>query len=285
MTTDIHTRQILQINDYLINVLGATAADLQGGHLEDIFTKASLIFLESYVYPSLLDQGIHSELQLTVKAGADARIPIVANVQYDGSQCVYWAIFSAVERDKLYQELIDARDQLEAYAIKLKALASNDALTGLLNRGAAEAKILSTIGKTQRVPAKLSMLGVEIDQLADIVQQLGPGEGDRVLKAVADILTSSLRTVDIVARWTDTKFIVLFYDASTEEAFDISQRAHQSAAEVFIKNDALTLSMGLIQLAINDSEPSSIMEVALSKVDAALYIAKASGGAQTVVFE
>lgn len=51
---------------------------------------------------------------------------------------MHWALFSAIERDKMYQELIAARDQLQRQAQELKALASSDSLTGLLNRRAAE---------------------------------------------------------------------------------------------------------------------------------------------------
>lgn len=285
MTTDLHTRQILQCNGYLSDLLGAPVENLQDGQLEDMFTKASLIFMESYVFPSLLDEGIHSELQLTVQARNGSRIPIVANVQYDGKQCIYWAIFSAVELDKLYQELIDARDQLEAYALKLKALASNDALTGLLNRGAAEAKILSTIGKVQRVPAALTLAAFEIDRLDVICEQLGQLEGERLLKALASALEKAIRHVDIASRWSETKFVALFYASDVEESYGLCDRVHAAAADIFSEENALSLSIGLISVLISESDPASILNNAMTRADAALYISKASGGAQTVVFE
>ena len=138
MVSDISKRELTFANEYVASMLGYTSEEMAGQLLEKFLSKASLIFMDSYVYPSLLDDGEHSELQLVLLGRDGERIPVLANIRANEQGFLHWALFSAIERDKMYQELIAARDQLQRQAQELKALASSDSLTGLLNRRAAE---------------------------------------------------------------------------------------------------------------------------------------------------
>lgn len=285
MITDLHDRHILQVNSYIVDTAGKSEGELVGVPLSCLLSKASMIFMESYVYPSLLDQGIHSELQLTLKTHSGGRLPIVANVRFDGERLVYWSIFSAVERDKLYQELIDARDQLEHQALRLKELASTDPLTGLLNRRAAEEKMLSMLAKTLRVPAPLTLVVFEIDQLDTIRQQLGQASADSVLKTFAEGIHDVFRGVDVVTRWTDSKLISMCYDATTEEARVMCEDLHHVAAQITIDGGQISLSIGVVSMSLAQKDAQDILSSAIARADAALYISVASGRSQTTVFE
>lgn len=285
MITDLHERHILQVNNYIVETAGKREDELVGLPLSCLFSKASMIFMESYVYPSLLDQGIHSELQLTLKTHAGGRLPIVANVRFDGERLIYWSIFSAVERDKLYQELIDARDQLEQQALRLKELAATDPLTGLLNRRAAEDKMLGILAKTLRVPAPLTLVVFEIDQLDSIRQQLGEASADAVLKSFAESIHDVFRNVDVVTRWNEGKFMAMCYNATAEEAWVMCEDLHHVAIQMTIDGGQISLSIGIVSMSLSKNNTEEILSSAIAKADAALYISVASGRGQTTVFE
>lgn len=285
MITDLHDRHILQVNSYILDMTRCDESALLGLPLSVLLSKASMIFMESYVYPSLLDQGIHSELQLTIKTHEGHRLPIVANVRYDGERHVYWSIFSAVERDKLYQELIDARDQLEEQAIRLNELASTDALTGLFNRRAAESRMLGMLAKTLRVFAPLTLVVIEIDQLESIRQQLGQSSADAVLKHLADAMGRVFRSVDVVARWSETKLMVMCYDATIEVTHQLCDDLNNISESITAEGFSLTLSIGVVSLSTAKNQPEDILASAISRADAALYISVASGRGQITVFE
>jgi diguanylate cyclase (GGDEF)-like protein len=285
MITDLHDRHILQVNSYIVDTAGKSEGELVGVPLSCLLSKASMIFMESYVYPSLLDQGIHSELQLTLKTHADGRLPIVANVRFDGERLIYWSIFSAVERDKLYQELIDARDQLEQQALRLKELAATDPLTGLLNRRAAEDKMLGMLAKTLRVPAPLTLVVFEIDQLDSIRQQLGEASADAVLKSFAESIHDVFRNVDVVTRWNEGKFMAMCYNATAEEAWVMCEDLHHVAIQMTIDGGQISLSIGIVSMSLSKNNTEEILSSAITKADAALYISVASGRGQTTVFE
>lgn len=285
MVTDLHSREIMQVNAYIAELVGTEKMDLTGASITSLLSKASLIFMESYVYPSLLDMGIHSELQLTVMTQNEQRIPIVANIRFDGAQSLYWSIFSAVERDKLYQELIEARDQLEQQAIRLSELASIDPVTSFLNQRAAQTKIINVLAQTQRVPAPLTAIMFIVDQRLDVQQQLGQAVADGLLNNIAELLRPSFRAVDIVSRWNDSKFLIMCYDATVEDTQILCDKLQALAATVMVDGKKSSLSMGLISVSVTPRDPIQLLDTIISKADAALYISQASGGGQTVVFE
>ena len=84
-----------------------------------------------------------------------------------------------------------------------------DPLTGLLN----ETAFFKTYAELIRQrpdpadPIALAMLG--IGRFNDIARECGPAARDDLLREVASIMTGTLRTTDIVARWGQSEFVVV----------------------------------------------------------------------------
>ena len=79
----------------------------------------------------LLHQGHCEEIQLTVETPQLERVPILVNASIVSadSRLIYWMITTAQQRDSLYQELINLRNDLEIRAEKLEVLSQTDELT------------------------------------------------------------------------------------------------------------------------------------------------------------
>lgn len=285
MTSDIHSRRVTMVNQYIADLIERDLEQLHGVNLDSVLSKASLIFMESYVYPSLLDSGIHSELQLSLCTKAGEKLPVVANIRFDGDSSLHWAIFSAIERDKLYQELIEARDKLEEQALELAQLASEDPMTGLWNRRAGKQKMTQMIRQSQRVATHLCVFVVEIDRLNEIRERLGHSEGDRILADIANVLKRHLRRVDIISRWMEQRILVMMYGTTLSQAEEFSRKLQRDCLRKNIEGQPVTLSLGLVELALSDEDAKALLERAVTKADAALYIAKASGMGQLTVLK
>lgn len=186
-TSDIKNGDIEYTNDYVCDVLDYSKGSLIGLKLNLLFSKASLIFLESYLYPMLLKEHEMFEIQLTVLNTKHERIPITANVKIQDDK-LYWSIFTAINRDKLYQELLDIRDQLEQQAEILELKATTDSLTSLLNRRAAIFESEKLINQAYRTGSSLSFVMVDIDYFKRINDELGHQKGDEVLIDVGKVL-------------------------------------------------------------------------------------------------
>jgi diguanylate cyclase (GGDEF)-like protein len=89
------------------------------------------------------------------------------------------------------------------------ALATHDPLTGLYNRYAFRRYAERELERVKRHPEPLGLLILDIDHFKLINDRYGHAEGDKVLKALASLLTTSIRSLDLVARWGGEEFVIL----------------------------------------------------------------------------
>ena len=120
MVSEVISRDVSYANGYLYKLIGREPGTDAVDLLEQVFTKASLIFIDSYLYPMLLAEGKCDERLLTVRHVNGSRIPVVVNLELKDENCAAWSIIPAVERDTLYQELLTAREALEQHADHLQ---------------------------------------------------------------------------------------------------------------------------------------------------------------------
>ncbi|NQT93652.1 MAG: response regulator [Lentisphaerae bacterium] len=158
--------------------------------------------------------------------------------------------------------------------------ARRDPLTGLLNRAAFResfAEILQTC-RTDEEPATLALLS--IDGYRDIVEEHGHASADAVLKNVASLLSSSLRTTDLLGRWGKSEFAAAFpaedqYGGTraAEKVLDLLQS--QPVEIPFSGGQTAALSVGVTLVAEEGS-----VEEAVSEASRFLFQAKSAGGAR-----
>src|SRR5579859_2323248 len=70
----------------------------------------------------------------------------------------------------------------------------------------------------------LSLVMLDVDLFKDYNDTLGHPEGDRMLKAVADLLRASVRETDFVARYGGDEFVVLLREADADAASTAAHR-------------------------------------------------------------
>jgi diguanylate cyclase (GGDEF)-like protein len=283
LVSDISSRKLSFANHYVAEMLGYTSEEMANESLNKFLSKASLIFLDSYVYPALLTEGEHTELQLTLVSRAAERIPVLANIRANDQGFLHWALFSAVERDKMYQELIAARDQLQRRAAELKALAASDPLTGLLNRRAAEQLFVDLFQQSLRTENPISALLLDIDHFKQINDRYGHLEGDRILIEIAELIQSTLRQVDIGARWGGEEFLILLHNTDITGAVELAKRIHQGLQAVKLEGFPVRASIGAASVSLIQEPASDAMDRVVLAADQALYQAKEFGRNRTVV--
>lgn len=276
-------RRLSFANDYVASMLGYSSEEMIGQALEMLLSKASLIFMDSYVYPTLLESGDHNELQLTLIAKGGDRVPVLANIRANDQGFMHWALFSAIERDKMYQELIETRDQLQRQTQKLKRLAARDPLTGMLNRRASQERLIELYDQSRRASSPLTLLLIDIDHFKQVNDRFGHSEGDRVLVEVALAINSTLRSVDLGARWGGEEFLIVLYATDTQGAIESSRRIHSALEQIRIEQHKVSVSIGVAKIDLKLKEANQAIDQAISAADTALYRAKAMGRNRTEV--
>ncbi|MGJ8690856.1 MAG: ABC transporter substrate-binding protein [Thalassotalea sp.] len=158
---------------------------------------------------------------------------------------------------------------------KLQILADTDGLTNLLNRRAFIKQYHNQEAMAMRYKQPFSLVLLDLDLFKNINDTHGHDVGDKVLIEATNILTTTLRDVDICARFGGEEFIALLPNTTKEQARKTIERVRENFENTVIKvNDKeikFTASFGIIQW--RHEELSKL----LIQVDKALYLAKNNG--------
>lgn len=174
----------------------------------------------------------------------------------------------ALEID-LSRERADIQERFTA----LSRLALTDPVTGLANRRGGEEALAREVARARRTGSPLSLVLFDIDRFKNINDQAGHAVGDRVLRGISEILSSSQRGSDLAMRWGGEEFLVLLPDVGLTGARIFAERVRENVQNLDIPDAGrITVSAGVSELS-GDEEPAA----ALARADANLYRAKAGG--------
>ncbi len=166
-------------------------------------------------------------------------------------------VFSAEDIDR-------AKRQIELATYK----AEHDALTGLLNRAAFE-RSMSDLEKDTR-PVAIMM--IDVDDFKSVNDRFGHGVGDKVLSGVGNVISSAMRSTDLVYRFGGDEFVVIARGCPASSQDELVHRVdliNLSLSGRFAEIPAIKLSAG-----IAFGEDGSTARTLLTQADKALYRAK-----------
>ncbi|WP_205698987.1 diguanylate cyclase [Conexibacter sp. SYSU D00693] len=156
---------------------------------------------------------------------------------------------------------------------RLLELAATDVLTGLPNRAALADRLESEAARAGRHRRALSLVLVDVDRFASVVDRVGSDAADEVLAQVARILQGKARAEDFVARHGGDVFAFLLPETTAEQAYGVAERIRRRlGAEQFDGGLRITATVGLADLA---SSPS--VDLLVRDAQRALYWGKSHG--------
>jgi diguanylate cyclase (GGDEF)-like protein len=171
-------------------------------------------------------------------------------------------------------------DALGRSTTEHRSLAIVDLLTGLLNRGALDARLPEIEYNANLSGAPVAILVGDIDRFKPVNDKYGHARGDAVLREVAQRLRGALRTFDPIYRIGGEEFLIILETTSAHLAADIAERARAAIAQRPAAGIEITMSFGVAA-----SPPGRPFEynTCFAAADKALYLAKARGRNRVVV--
>jgi diguanylate cyclase (GGDEF)-like protein len=157
-----------------------------------------------------------------------------------------------------------------------------DSKTGLLNVSTWEAEAELELSRATRTQMPLALALVDIDHFKAVNDTYGHLVGDKVLKSVAQALTSHLRDYDRAGRFGGEEFVLLLAQTGETDACRIAERLRSHVAGMAVPVDdrpnaptvSLTISIGVT--AMEQGESRELTDL-LAAADSALYHAKQTG--------
>jgi diguanylate cyclase (GGDEF)-like protein len=146
---------------------------------------------------------------------------------------------------------------------------------GLLGRAGLAKIAQREMQRAEQEDGSLALMLVEIDHFDRLSAAWGKAAGERVLEAVADVLTSVCGGAVPVARLRSQEFAVLLPGRSEQELSALAERLRAKTPETVVGENgvAITVSVGVGMLYRGETSWTQM----LSRADVALFCAKNNG--------
>ena len=165
-----------------------------------------------------------------------------------------------------------------------RKMAMLDPLTGVHNRMAYDERIVDELERFERYKTPFVLSVWDLDRFKGINDEYGHQAGDRVLQALAEILTGSTRRVDFVARYGGEEFIVIIPNTTIDGAIKLAEKIRRQVEKMRFHYNGLqvdvTISSGLAEVRAGDT-----VESLFKRADDALYRAKKAGRNRCIAAE
>ncbi len=218
-------------NDSFCRILGYDDQELMGQNYKKIYEDPGEVFAvfnrvyrtgepeKAFCWPVTTKDGIKIIVELSITLRRDDNDNPVG--------------FSGIAKD------VTERKQ---YEDKLKYLSLHDQLTGLYNR-TFFAEEMHRLSKSRDYP--ITIISADMDGLKQINDLKGHAKGDRCLQNCAEILSSSLRSSDILARIGGDEFVILLPRTNQKAGESVLERIRNQLAEHNKKHPEIPLSLSL----------------------------------------
>jgi diguanylate cyclase (GGDEF)-like protein len=168
-------------------------------------------------------------------------------------------------------------------ARRLRRLSTTDRLTGVLNRGAFDERLLEEASRARRYDRPLTVAIVDVDQFKLFNEAHGHAGGDVVLRVLADTLATSVRRSDTVARYGGEEFALVLPETAAKAAVGRLEALRRVIAAVPIdtgRGDGpvhVTVSIGVASWPEDGADISDV----LARADTRCFEAKRLGRNRT----
>lgn len=186
---------------------------------------------------------------------------------------------------------------LESLALQIAAALQNahlyelamvDGLTGLFVRRYFDARIEEEIERSKRYGTPFSVVMMDVDDFKKLNDDHGHLIGDRVLRAIANVIKSQMRGVDTAARYGGEEIALILPRTEMVTAYGVGERIRAAIAEARVTTDSdppkalgVTASFGIASYPECDAASG---EDLVRRADRALYRAKKTGKNRVELF-
>jgi diguanylate cyclase (GGDEF)-like protein/PAS domain S-box-containing protein len=265
--------------DARITYINAAAHDLMGQSLEDIEGR------KFYDVVAMTDPRTsriaQSALRKCLESGEVARTSEVVLLHRPDGEVRYVAKVATPllgQNDRVAGAVLVLRDATETYERdrRLSHLATHDVLTGTCNRFEFERRLQVLFDRARLLILPATLVAVDLDCFKAVNDGGGHAAGDAVLRRVAEVLRSSVRSKDTVARLGGDEFAVVLEKATPERARAVASQIQRALNPLLVEWDGKTYAVGASLGVATIAAEYKTIAAWMAAADGACYEAKRS---------
>jgi diguanylate cyclase (GGDEF)-like protein len=169
-----------------------------------------------------------------------------------------------------------AREQRRSRAAAIR-MSTIDSLTGLFNRAYFFAAVEREIQRSARSGRRFGLLMMDLDGLKAINDRFGHFQGDQALRAVAQVIRTGVRRIDIAARYGGDEFVVLLPETEPTGAFVVAEKIRIGVAELAVTSASEEIHTSMSIGAVSYPDDGTTADDLLISADRAMYVSKRHG--------
>lgn len=179
------------------------------------------------------------------------------------------------------QDVTESRKMLR----QLSYSATHDALTHLTNRASFENKLKQLLQTERNSHQRHALVFIDLDRFKAVNDSAGHAAGDALLRELAQLMLSMLRSSDVLARLGGDEFGLLLPECNIESARFIATRIINAVNDYHFMWEGrlhrIGASAGITLIDENNCQAVEVM----SQADIACYASKNGGRGQVTVYE
>lgn len=249
---------------------------------EETFCNITIQSDDAMIIPDAqLDARIQASPGINKDVRSYAGIPLKTKEGHNiGALCVFDTDVLRFPADKVRK--MTELAQLAMDCIELRRLATQDYLTGAMNRRGFMAELDREMRRCTRGRGTLSLAIMDIDHFKRINDGFGHAVGDRVLQEIVALASSHWGQASVVGRLGGEEFGLLLPDQTDASAYSLIEHLRKAIERMDlpgVPDLRVTASFGICEVGPNIEGPADLM----AHADTALYRAKASTRNVTVL--
>lgn len=257
-------RRVTSCNPAFESLFGYNLGEIHGSTIRDILIPAGLV-VEAENYRAAVLSG-HTAAKETIRRHKDGRdvpvsmqaFPVLIENEIAG---VYY----------IYQDISERK----AYEATITRQAFHDELTGLPNRTLFQDRLNRALERAKRHDThQFALVLIDLDRFKKINDTLGHLAGDQLLCHTAQILQTSVRSVDTAARLGGDEFgLILEEIQSKHDVLMVLERVQTLLREPCEINGHIVHTSGSMGIVLNTADYGSTVDI-MRDADIAMYRAK-----------
>lgn len=207
---------------------------------------------------------------------------ILLGILFSSASCIYYGACIALIGYAFNKKFNSSEEKLQRYNLKLRQMASMDALTGLPNRRSMNDYLEELTFEKNKTGDVYSIAIADLDFFKKINDNYGHDTGDYVLKTVSMIFENTMEGRGKVARWGGEEFLFVFDEFLVDQAYKVLDKMRKEIEDrkFVYKGQEIHVT---ITIGLEEYYHITGIEGTISKADAKLYKGKNSGRNRVVI--